>query len=66
MIDQIGQVAGRALVALMVLAPLALLYLVIPVALWHWAAEMLRSLRLIEKHLAKIAERNSSEAPTKQ
>jgi hypothetical protein len=44
MMDQVGQVAGRVLVALMGLAPLALLYLVIPVALWHWAAEMLRSL----------------------
>jgi hypothetical protein len=63
---QTDSVAGRVLVGLMGLAPFALLYLVISVALWHWAAEMLRSLRLIEKHLAKIAERNSSEAPTKQ
>lgn len=26
-------------------------------ALWHWAAEMLRELRAINKHLAKIANR---------
>ena len=66
MMHELGQVAGRVLVALMGLVPLALLYLVIPVALWHWAAEMLRSLRLIEKHLGKIASANSSEVPTKQ
>ena len=38
-----------------------LLPILIPIvilgALWHWAAEMLRELRAINKHLANIANR---------
>lgn len=44
------------------LVPLLLLlglYVAVAAILWHWGAEMLRTLRSIDGHLKKIAERDS-------
>ena len=59
MIDQVGQVAGRVLITIVTLAPF-IFYAFLLVVLWRWGAAVLRELKVMNKQLAKMSQRDSA------
>jgi HAMP domain-containing protein len=57
--DQVGQVAGRAVITIVTLAPL-IFYAFLLVVLWRWGAAVLRELKIISNHLEKMSQRDSA------
>jgi len=56
--DQVGQVAVRVLFTIVTFAPL-IFYVVLLVLVWRWGAVVLRELKLMNKHLEKMSQRDS-------